>query len=229
MKKLKYILAAVLSAAILLSFPASVYAEESVPAESITEPSAAEPSPAEPDPEPQPEPEPSYEPEPEPSYEPEPEPSYYYEPEQSAYEESSAEESKAQNIADPFGAIKAAEILIPSDKPGYKAPEQSSAAESSESDHSAAAAVINGDNQLLSSPPIPSDDPSAPVPYNQQSDSNSVLMGIIFWSVIGVIVTTVLIVILNFKGNNSEFAFSRKRYHKGENRTSGLAGKYKIN
>ena len=82
-----------------------------------------------------------------------------------------------------------------------------------------AAAIINPDSRLLDAPPIPADEPSVAVPYNAESDNSSVLMGMIFWSIIGIIVTALLIIILNLKGDDSEFAFSRKRYHKGKSRS----------
>ena len=68
---------------------------------------------------------------------------------------------------------------------------------------------------------------SAAVTYNSEKDNSSFLVGMIIWSVIGVIVTAVLIVILNLKGDNTEFAFSRKRYHKGLNHSAGT-NKYNI-
>ena len=91
-------------------------------------------------------------------------------------------------------------------------------AETTSSQSSAeAAAIIKPDTKLLNAPPMPADEQSVSVPYNQQNDNSSIFLGMIFWSVIGIVVTAVLIIILNLKGADSEFAFSRKRYHKGEN------------
>ena len=97
-------------------------------------------------------------------------------------------------------------------------PQESSKVESSEEESSReAAAVIDPDSKLLTAPPMPSDEQSTSVPYNQKNENFSVLLGIINWSVVGIVVTAVLIVILNLKGSNSEFVFSRKRYRKKTN------------
>ena len=209
----------------------------------------SEPDPStQPEPEPEPEPQSQQDPEPsqqtepsqetEPEPEPDPEPSYEStledEPEPAQYEqgttrtESSTQTSEstkkptAIKITDPFAALRTAAKVIPSNKASASA--ESNAAILPQDKARTGASINNGG---LIEPPVPAIDASLDSPYNSQSDNNSVLMGLIFWSMIGVIVTAILIIILNFKGDNSEFVFSRKRYHKGENRNNGIASKYR--
>lgn len=204
---------------------------EPEPSVEPSEEPSAEPEPvSEPDPEPSAEPEPSYETEP--SYEPEPsyeqEPSYEEPslPDQAGQTEVSKQESSKTektekkgnvSVGDPFTVLKNVAVVLPSDKPGF-VPEQSSRS-------SGAAAYIKSGTGSLDFPPVPAADSTLKSPYDNYNDNNSVLMGMIFWSLLGVIITAVLIIIMNFKGNDTEFAFSRKRYHKSEGR--GMSGKYK--
>ncbi len=230
-----------ITASVLLTFGITVHAEDENPSQETSEyvsvPEESEPSytpePSEPEPSYKPEPsEPSYEPDPfyEPSqHEPEPEPSYEPEPEPSYEPDPSYEpvESISINIIDPFKNIAGVKYILPSDNPKFTPPESSIDDESSAESSEEAAAIINTSSKLETTPPIVYDEHSAVVTYESETDNSSFLIGMIFWSIIGVIVTAVLILILNFKGNKTEFAFSRKRYHKGAN-NSTRTNKYNI-
>lgn len=106
-------------------------------------------------------------------------------------------------------------FILPVKDPSFVSPKKQAEQVSKNQSSAEAAAIINPDSKLLDAPPIPTDEPSVTVPYNPENDNSSVLMGMIFWCIIGIVVTAVLIIILNLKGDDSEFAFSRKRYHKG--------------
>ena len=144
------------------------------------------------------------------------------------YEESYEDnnEYNSVTVTDPFSLIAGLEVILPADRPDFKPKEESSKQEES----SAATATIKKDTDLLSAPPtIPIDETVSSVTYNRNDNDVSVFMGIIFWSIIGIVITAILIIIINFKGDNSEFTFRRKRYHKNNFKPSKTSvNKYKI-
>ena len=199
------------------------------------EPEYEDPEPEYEDPEPEYEdPEPEYE-ESEPEYE-DPESSYYEEPseeepesyiedeseeyseEEESVEESSEPEKIIVPVTDPFRSVGKMKYILPVDDPSFVSPESRAEEEKKAQSSAEAAAVINPDSKLLDSPPMPSYEPSVALPYYQEDDSSSVLMGMIFWSIIGIVVTAILIMILNFKGDSSDYSFNRKRYYKQQNK-----------
>lgn len=133
----------------------------------------------------------------------------------------SYEESSEVSIVSPFSALNNLDAVLPVDREDYRPIE--SQIESSEqmpesnSEISSESSLYledtsKAESNILNAPPVPSDEPVTSQLYASNTD-NSFLIGIIFWSVIGVVVTAVLIIILHSKGN-SEFNFSKKRYRK---------------
>lgn len=149
-----------------------------------------------------------------------------------SYEESYEDDSNYSTVtvADPFTLIAGLEVILPADKPDFKPKEESSKEEESKDESSAAAAAIKKDTDLLNAPPtIPIDETVSSVTYTQDENDTSVFVGIIFWSIIGIVITAILIIIINFKGENSEFTFGRKRYHKNNYKPSRTSvNKYKM-
>lgn len=139
--------------------------------------------------------------------------------------EESSEESTENSIVDPFSALNNLEAVLPVDRPGYTPPESSlesslqSSENSPESQNSVIADVSKDETNILNAPPVPTDEQVPKQIYSQRADNSSFLIGIIIWSVIGVAVTALLIVILNLKGgtgtsdslNHGRFS-SRKHY-----------------
>lgn len=137
--------------------------------------------------------------------------------------EESSEESEEISIVDPFSALNNLEVVLPVDRPDYIPPESSSESSvqssvqssenSVESQISAVAEVSKAENNVLNAPPVPTDEQTPKQIYSQRADNLSFLIGIIIWSVIGVAVTALLIVILNLKGNKeTSGGFNRGRF-----------------
>lgn len=140
----------------------------------------------------------------------------YSEPEFNEQEPSTITK-KLYDIADPFMLIEKMDAVLPFDRKGFVAPkknDQNSVTEVADPELSEQSGVI--EFSLLESPPLPTG--TAALEELNDKDNEAVLLGLIFWSVIGIIVTAVLIIIVNSKGNDTEFVFSRKRYHKREKR-----------
>ncbi len=119
----------------------------------------------------------------------------------------SEEESSGLSVTDPFGKLSAMNYILPSDDPNYIAKQK-------KEDSNAAAGSIRHNSGLLDSPPMPSDTSASALSYTEDEDDSSFLMGIIFWSVIGIVLTILLIFIINLKGSGNSNSFGRKRYHK---------------
>lgn len=131
-------------------------------------------------------------------------------PEETSVQESPQESPHAE-IADPFAAINRIDIVLPVDKPEYKNPTESS-------DEISSNVSSSTGNILDTDPPIPPDKTPAVQLYNSttiETDNSSYLIGIICWSIIGIIITAVFIVFFNSKKTtSSDFELKRNRYHK---------------
>ena len=130
-----------------------------------------------------------------------------------SYEESigqsiqeSAEESSGLSITDPFAKLTSMHYILPSDDPNYIAKQK-------KEDSNAAAGSIRHNSGLLDSPPMPLDNSVSALNYKEDDDS-TFLVGIIFWTVIAIVLTILLIFIINLKGSGNSNSFGRKRYHK---------------
>ena len=123
------------------------------------------------------------------------------------YEESIYEESSIE-VKDPFKETAALKYIIPADDPDFRKKEDSEAQSSS-------GGTIGSEKDVLAPPPqINTDSGSASTdPAGFQETDNSTLTGIIFWSVLGIILVVTLIILISNKGNNNS-NFGRKRYYK---------------
>ena len=136
-------------------------------------------------------------------------------------EASKAEESSSLKLTDPFAKLRSINYILPSDDPNYVAKQKKE-----ESNH--AAGAVKHNSGLLDAPPIPLDDTVSSIEYSGEDDGSSVLIGIIFWSVIGIVLTIVLIFIINLKGSGND-NFARKRYDKKKYRpVSRSVSKYNV-
>ncbi len=143
------------------------------------------------------------------------------EPEEQSYIESSFESSEKIIFSDPFEGINKINIILPIDNPNYQKPESSTEPSSDppkESSSEISAQVSDENTHILDSPPVPQDESRTVQLYNSttaETDNTSFLVGIIIWSVIGIIITAILIIVLHTKeGKNSDFSLGRNRYHK---------------
>lgn len=160
-------------------------------------------------------------------------------PEETSVEESSEEPPYEVSVTDPFEAINNIDIILPVNKPDYNKPNIESSVESSEepfqeSSETVAAntsEISDTESTILNTPPVPQDEVSSVQLYNSttvSSDNTSFLLGIIFWSVIGLVVTTVLIIVLHSKGGGNQMS-GRNRYRKNvqkPNKKKLLSEKY---
>ena len=176
------------------------------------------------------EPDPSYD---DPVYDPEasnttePDPSYEYIDPGTVSEIPQTSVIKSK-ISDPFTVLGTMDVILPVDRnnfnPHTKADENSLSRNSTVSSSSQSSEL---ELSLLNTPPLP-DDNGIKYKITDKNDAEALFLGMIFWSVIGIVVTAVLIIIVNSKGNDSEFVFSRKRYHKGKkNNSSSHSEKFK--
>lgn len=134
--------------------------------------------------------------------------------ESSSYEEYSQQEFSAEtseevselSVADPFDKIRSLQYIIPGDDPDYESKLKTL-------QNSAIRTIqVSGQEALLTTP-IPTSGNSSELDLYPEERDSSFLMGVIIWSVIGIVVLILLILILNLKGGG-EFSFGRKRYHK---------------
>lgn len=106
---------------------------------------------------------------------------------------------------DPFDFTYSLDTVIPAEREDYISPKQESENKLAEESLKAAAAA------LLSSPPMPYEEiTNNPIANAKKNDTEgSFLTGIIIWSIIGIIVTSTLIIIFNSKGGKK---IRRNRY-----------------
>ena len=126
----------------------------------------------------------------------------YSQPENSA--ENSAEVSEL-SVADPFEKIRSLQYIIPADDPDYESKLKALQNSAIRTAH------IDGQAGLINTP-IPTSAGSSELDLYPEERDSSFLMGVIIWSVIGIVVLILRILILNLKGG--DFSFGRKRYHK---------------
>lgn len=137
-------------------------------------------------------------------------------------DEESSEESTEVSFTDPLSALKYLEAVLPIDR-GYTPPENSTqnstqssipnSESSTVSEASTVSEISKTESKILNAPPVPTDEETPKQTLTQQSDNSSFLIGIIIWSVIGVAVTALLIVILNLKdGKGRSDSFNHGRY-----------------
>ncbi len=147
--------------------------------------------------------------------------------EESSETEDSADEKSAESsgekddlkITDPFEKLKSMDYILPADDPNYLAKQKTE-------ESAKGLGTLRHSSGLLDSPPMPGKEVSSALNYKDEDDS-SLLMGIIIWSVIGIVITVLLIFIINLKGGKS--SFGRKRYYKNTYRPSRRSHtKYKI-
>lgn len=200
--------------------------ESSAPEEPTSQPEEPEPSqPEEPDPSEDPsqyeesssEPEPSQESRYEESSESE-EPSQQEssevvsEPEQSSTQESVPADPKLKR--DPFEWLSGIKTVIPADRSGYVSPAQKAENEKAQKLYEESRAALEtankADKHILSTPPLPENEVSEDtISIAAQNESSSFLIGIIIWSLIGIITTLILIFML--KGSKSPSPFTTKK------------------
>ncbi len=184
------------------------------PEPSPEEPESNEPESSEPESEPEPsEPEESSEEPSEESSEPESEP----EPDPSSQPESREESSKAPPTLrrEPFSWLSGIKTVIPADRPGYISPKQQSEIEYSQRMYEESRAAISqadkADRHILSTPPLPSNEVSEDTAsIAARNESSSFLIGIIIWSLIGIVITLILIFVL--RGNKTISPFTTKKH-----------------
>ena len=118
----------------------------------------------------------------------------------------SSEEESELSVADPFEKIRALQFILPADDPDYE----------SKKKNQESSVILNketGGEKGLINTPLPLSRSSSELDLYSEEQDSSFLMGVIIWSVIGVVVFILLILILNLKGGG-DFSFGRKRYHK---------------
>lgn len=110
-------------------------------------------------------------------------------------------------VTDPFGKLNDLDYILPADAPDFEVKRQKY--ESS----LLAAAEIRSANSLIQSPPLPISDDNDELSFVKEEEDASFMMGVVIWSVIGVVIAVLLILMLNLKGGG-DFSMGRKRYYK---------------
>ncbi len=121
----------------------------------------------------------------------------------SSHAEGSKEESQV-SVADPFDSLRAKQYILPGDDPDYETKKNSSQPEKKKSQIK--------QNGLMNAPlPVSRADNNTNM-YREEEDT-AFVVGVIFWSVIGLAAAVLVILILSLKGGG-DLSFTRKRYYK---------------
>lgn len=118
-------------------------------------------------------------------------------------DESSKAESQV-SVADPFDDLRALQYILPGDDPDYETKKNASQQDKKKS--------LIKQNGLMNAP-LPVSRTDNDINMYKEEEDTSFVVGVIFWSVIGVAVAVLVILMLSIKGGG-DLSFTKRRYYK---------------
>lgn len=119
------------------------------------------------------------------------------------------------SVADPFAKLHSMNYILPADDPNFVAKQKK--------DESSILGKTSR-SELMNTPPVPLSESNIDLQLTEDDDT-AMFTGIIIWSVIGILVTVLLILIINFN-TGSKYSYSKKRYYRSDSRFSHKKYKY---